>query len=79
MDTEKIALPEGWRSAMAWMYLVICGTDFIVFPILWSILQVLYDVKVIVPWNPLTIQGAGLFHVAMGAILGVSAWSKATR
>jgi hypothetical protein len=27
-------------------------------------------------WEPLTLQGAGLFHVAMGAILGVTAWSR---
>jgi len=26
-------------------------------------------------WNPLTLIGGGLFHVAFGAILGASAWS----
>ena len=30
----------------------------------------------IVAWNPLTLQGAGLYHLAMGAILGVAAWSR---
>ena len=29
-----------------------------------------------VPWQPLTLQGSGLFHVAFGAILGVAAWTR---
>ena len=28
------------------------------------------------PWQPLTLQGGGLFHVAFGAILGVTAWTR---
>lgn len=28
------------------------------------------------PWQPLTLQGSGLFHVAFGAILGVAAWTR---
>lgn len=27
-------------------------------------------------WLPLTLQGGGMFHIAFGAILGVSAWTK---
>lgn len=27
-------------------------------------------------WNPLTLQATGLFHLAFGAILGVSAWTR---
>ena len=27
-------------------------------------------------WVPLTLQGAGMFHIAFGGILGVSAWSR---
>lgn len=27
-------------------------------------------------WVPLTLQGNGMFHVAFGAILGVSAWTR---
>lgn len=65
-----------WRPAMAWLYLVVCVTDFIIFPILWSILQANYGGKVTDAWTPLTVQGAGLFHLAMGAVLGISAWSR---
>ncbi len=27
-------------------------------------------------WQPLTLMGSGLFHVAFGAILGISAWTR---
>ena len=28
-----------WRPAMGWMYMLTCVTDFVLFPILWSLLQ----------------------------------------
>jgi hypothetical protein len=27
-------------------------------------------------WTPLTLEGAGMFHIAFGAILGVAAWTR---
>jgi hypothetical protein len=65
-----------WRPMMAWMYMCICILDFALFPILWSILQAYYDGQVTSQWDPLTLKGAGLFHMAMGAVLGVAAWSR---
>ena len=65
-----------WRPAMGWMYMVICTFDFIIFPILWSMLQAVNQGSVTIPWQPITLQGAGLFHMAMGAIVGVTAWSR---
>lgn len=65
-----------WRPMMGWIYMVICVTDFVLFPILWSILQAKTGGHVTEQWNPLTLQGAGLFHLAMGAIMGVAAWSR---
>jgi hypothetical protein len=65
-----------WRPYMAWMYMIVCILDFTVFPILWSILQAYYDGQVTSQWDPLTLKGAGLFHMAMGAVLGVAAWSR---
>jgi hypothetical protein len=56
--------------------MVICILDFAIFPILWSILQAYYDGTVSSQWDPLTLKGAGLFHMAMGAICGVAAWSR---
>lgn len=64
-----------WRPLMGYMYMTVCVTDFIVFPILWAIFQARVGGE-ITAWNPLTLQGAGLFHLAMGAILGVAAWSR---
>ena len=65
-----------WRPAMGWMYMVVCTFDFIIFPILWSMLQAIDKGSVTLQWQPLTLQGAGLFHIAMGAIVGVTAWSR---
>jgi hypothetical protein len=65
-----------WRPAMGWMYMLVCITDFVVFPILWSMVQVVGDGKVESQWVPITLQGAGLFHIAMGAILGIAAYGR---
>jgi hypothetical protein len=64
-----------WRPAMGWMYMLICLADMIVFPVLWALWQGVNHVP-ITQWNPLTLQGAGLFHIAMGAVLGISAFGR---
>ena len=68
-------LSAKWRPMMGVMYMVVCIFDFILFPIAWSTGQAILHVP-ITEWNPLTLQGAGLFHMAMGAVLGVAAWSR---
>lgn len=65
-----------WRPMMGWMYMVVCTADFVLFPILWSLVQVIGGGKVETQWAPITLQGAGLFHVAMGAILGIAAYGR---
>ena len=65
-----------WRPAMGWMYMAVCMADFVIFPILWSLVQVLAHGKVDSQWTPITLQGAGLFHMAMGAILGIAAYGR---
>lgn len=65
-----------WRPLMGYMYMAVCIADFIVFPILWSILQSAFEGQITSQWQPLTLQGAGLFHVAMGAVLGISAYGR---
>lgn len=64
-----------WRPAMGWMYFVVCITDFILFPILQPLFQSMVGITV-TPWRPLTLENGGLFHLAMGAIVGVTAWSR---
>lgn len=59
---------------MAWLYFTICLFDFIIGPIIWSIIQ--QDAKTITQWIPLTSRGGGLFHMAMMAIVGITAWGR---
>jgi hypothetical protein len=68
-------MQKKWRPAMGWMYMVICTLDMAIFPILWSMLQVITHEN-ITQWQPLTLQGAGLFHLAMGAVLGIAAFGR---
>ena len=65
-----------WRPAMGWVYMLTCTVDFVLFPILWSILQALSKGNVTSQWQPLTLQGAGLYHIAMGAVLGIAAYGR---
>ena len=60
---------------MGWMYMLVCTADFILFPVMWSLLQTFAKVP-ITQWMPLTLQGAGLFHIAMGAVLGIAAFGR---
>ena len=64
-----------WRPMMGWMYMLVCTFDMILFPVLWSLLQTFTHTP-ITQWNPLTLQGAGLFHIAMGAVLGIAAFGR---
>jgi len=64
-----------WRPMMGWVYMLTCVTDFILFPILWSILQASLK-QPVTAWQPITLQGAGLFHLSMGAIIGVAAFGR---
>ena len=64
-----------WRPMMGWTYMITCVTDFILFPVLWSILQAALK-QPVTAWQPITLQGAGLYHLAMGAIIGVAAFGR---
>ena len=64
-----------WRPMMGWIYMLTCVTDFIIFPVLWSILQASLK-QPVTAWQPITLQGAGLFHLSMGAIIGVAAFGR---
>ena len=63
-----------WRPAIAWQYWFICLSDFFFFPIGHAIL---FGDKVnFTDWKPITLQGGGLYHLAMGTILGVTSWQR---
>lgn len=81
---STVALDQGatdWinkkmRPMMGWVYMLTCTCDFVIFPILWSLLQALSHGQVTSQWQPLTLQGAGLYHIAMGAVLGIAAYGR---
>ena len=68
-------MQKKWRPAMGWMYMGICTLDMAIFPVLWAMLQ-MFQNTAITQWQPLTLQGAGLFHIAMGAVLGIAAFGR---
>ena len=65
-----------WRPMMGWTYMATCIFDFILGPILYNILQYYNPGQAVGMWTPLTLQGGGLYHIAMGAIIGVSAYGR---
>lgn len=60
---------------MAFVYMAVVIFDFIIGPIFWSIVQI-YGGSVALQWTPLTLISGGVFHAAMGAVLGISAFSR---
>jgi hypothetical protein len=78
-DSEKKKedwMNSKWRPMMGWMYMAVCMFDFVLFPVLWSLIQAAHGGRVETQWQPITLQGAGLFHMAMGAIIGVAAFGR---
>jgi hypothetical protein len=72
-------MTKKWRPMMAMMYMICCLCDFALFPIMFTVVQ-FWEVQAandaFRQWVPITLQGGGLFHVAMGAVLGVSAYGR---
>ena len=68
-------LKSYWRPAIAWVYIAICATDFIIAPMIAMFIPILSG-KPYVAWVSLTLSNGGLFHAAMGGILGVSAYTR---
>ncbi|UCD39925.1 MAG: hypothetical protein JSV87_05860 [Candidatus Bathyarchaeota archaeon] len=65
-----------WRPMMAIVYMIINLADFLIFPIIWSLLQIHGKGEVAQQWVPLTLSNGGLFHMAFGAVLGVAALTR---
>ena len=72
-------MTKKWRPLMAMMYMTFCLFDFALFPIMFTVVQ-FWEVQAandaFRQWVPITLQGGGLFHVAMGGVLGVSAYGR---
>jgi hypothetical protein len=76
MRKSETWIDSQWRPTMGWVYIAICVFDFMAAPILWSILQATVHGTVTSQWDPITLKGAGLFHLAMGTILGVTSYGR---
>jgi hypothetical protein len=64
-----------WRPMMGFTYMIICLFDFVAGPMMNALLA-FYSHKDLVPWKSLTMSEGGMFHISMGAILGVAAWAR---
>lgn len=78
-NTNEDWINKKWRPAMGWMYMGVCIFDFIIFPILWAVVQ-FWETQAandaFRQWQPMTLMGAGLFHISMGAILGIAVYGR---
>lgn len=78
-NTNSDWINKRWRPAMGWMYMTVCIFDFILFPIMFTLVQ-FYETQAandaFRQWQPITLQGGGLFHVAMGTVLGIAAYGR---
>ena len=64
-----------WRPALAWQYVIICAFDFMIGPIA-TMVFFHNDHGSYAAWEPLTTTGAGLYHLSMLAVLGITSWSR---
>ncbi|NBO24542.1 MAG: hypothetical protein EBU93_04850 [Chlamydiae bacterium] len=78
-ENKEDWMTKKWRPMMAIMYMICCLADFAIFPIMFTIVQ-FWETQAandaFRQWVPITLQGGGLFHVAMGAVLGVTAFGR---
>lgn len=65
-----------WRPMMAWQYFVVCICDFIIFPSFAMYYASKYGVAENFKWDPITLTAGGFYHIAMGVIIGVAAYSR---
>lgn len=87
-EEEKNAKKEGehwmkayWRPAAAWIYMLICLFDFVIGPILTMGLPIYLKMLgaaaiTYTQWQSLTLANGGLIHLAFGAILGITSWTR---
>lgn len=86
MDEKKIIpkivmedepwLMRYWRPMMAWQYFVVCICDFIIFPSVAMYYASKYGVAENFKWDPITLTAGGFYHIAMGVIVGIAAYTR---
>lgn len=72
-------MKKKWTYLMGLTYMAINIADFIIFPIMYTIVQ-FWEVQAandaFRQWVPLTLTNGGFVHIAFAAILGISAMNK---
>jgi hypothetical protein len=63
-----------WRPMMAWQYFAVCVCDFIIFPLI--AFHYAKETGNEFKWDPMTLKDSGFYHMAMGVVIGVSAWTR---
>ena len=69
-------LTKYWRPMMAWQYFVVCICDFIIFPSFAMYYASKYGIAENFKWDPITLTAGGFYHIAMGVIVGISAYTR---
>lgn len=64
-----------WRPVVAWHYIIICSFDFFLAPIM-TMMYSYYTSTPLIIWAPLTLQSGSMYHISMGAVLGVTSWTR---
>lgn len=72
---EEHWLKQYWRPILAYSYILVCLFDFVLAPIMNALISY-YGKMPYVPWTSLTLGEGGFYHMAMGATIGVSAWTR---
>ena len=66
-----------WRPAIGWSYMIVCVFDFVIAPIGFTVLSLMVETNASIPsWEPQTLKGNGLYHIAMLTIVGVTAYGR---
>lgn len=74
-DDEKGFFRSAWRPLIAYSYVAINLFDFIIAPISRMVYATVNNIDLL-PWESLTTSNGGVFHLAMGGILGAAAWTR---
>lgn len=72
---EASWIKQYWRPAIAWQYFAVCLFDFILAPVMLTLYAYFTGTQIIL-WEPLTLKESAFYHLSMGAIIGVAAWSR---
>lgn len=74
-EGEEVWIKTYWRPAIAWQYFVVCVFDFLLAPLMTAWYSWFVKIPYVV-WKPITLGEGGFYHMAMGAIIGVAAWTR---